>query len=112
MLARESRISSGDDYRQAMKAGIKISGTATVLYLQRDESQTQARFGFIVSKAVGGAVKRNLIKRRLRSVAREINAAQPAGYNLVIRALPEAGSFNWNRLQQEVLNNAKAAFSK
>ena len=112
VLARESRIRSGADYRQAMKTGIKISGTATVLYLQRDESLPRARCGFIVSKAVGGAVKRNLIKRRLRAVARQLISSEPFGYNLVIRALPEAGSANWNRLQQEVLNNAKAAFGK
>lgn len=95
-----------------MKTGIKISGKATVLYLQRDESLTHARFGFIVSKAVGGAIKRNLVKRRLRSVAREIVSNEPSGYNAVIRALPEAVNTDWNRLQQEVLNSAKAAFNK
>ena len=95
-----------------MKTGIKISGKATVLYLQRDESLTHARFGFIVSKAVGGAIKRNLVKRRLRSVAREIVSIEPTGYNAVIRALPEAVNTDWNRLQQEVLSSAKAAFNK
>ena len=95
-----------------MKTGIKISGKATVLYLQRDESLTHARFGFIVSKAVGGAIKRNLVKRRLRSVAREIVLIEPSGYNAVIRALPEAVNTDWNRLQQEVLSSAKAAFNK
>jgi ribonuclease P protein component len=95
-----------------MKTGIKISGKATVLYLQRDESLTHARFGFIVSKSVGGAIRRNLVKRRLRSVAREIVSLKPAGYNAVIRALPEANDVDWNRLQQEVLSSAKAAFNK
>ena len=95
-----------------MKTGTKISGQATVLYLQRDESLTHARFGFIVSKAVAGAVGRNLVKRRLRSIAREILQNHPAGFNAVIRALPEANGFEWNRLQQEVLSNVKAAFNK
>lgn len=95
-----------------MKTGIKISGKATVLYLQRDESLTHARFGFIVSKAVGGAIRRNLVKRRLRSVAREIVSIEPTGYNAVIRALPEAVNTDWNRLQQEVLSSAKVAFNK
>ncbi len=95
-----------------MKTGIKISGKATVLYLQRDESLTHARFGFIVSKAVGGAIKRNLVKRRLRSVASEIVSIEPSGYKAVIRALPEVADADWNRLQQEVLSSAKAAFNK
>ena len=95
-----------------MNTGIKISGKVTVLYLQRDESLTHARFGFIVSKAVGGAVTRNLVKRRLRSISREIASVEPAGYNAVIRALPEAKVIDWNRLQQEVLSNMKVAFNK
>lgn len=95
-----------------MKTGTKISGQATVLYLQRDESLTHARFGFIVSKAVAGAIGRNLVKRRLRSIAREILKTNTTGFNAVIRALPEANGFEWNRLQQEVLSSVKAVLSK
>jgi ribonuclease P protein component len=95
-----------------MKTGVKVSGKATVIYLKRDESMTHARFGFIVSKTVSGAVGRNLIKRRLRAISRELLATNPNGFDLVIRALPEAKEFEWNRLQQEVLTNAKALFSK
>jgi ribonuclease P protein component len=95
-----------------MKAGIKVAGSATVVYLKRDESETHARFGFIVSKAVSGAVGRNLIKRRLRAIAKELLNDKPAGYLLVVRALPEAKGLEWNRLHEEVLNNAKVAFGK
>jgi ribonuclease P protein component len=112
VLARENRIKTGDEFRQVMKTGIKVSGKATVIYLKRDESQTHARFGFIVGKTVSGAVGRNLIKRRLRAISRELLLTNPTGFDLVIRALPEAKEFEWNRLHQEVLDNAKAAFSK
>lgn len=112
MLARENRIRTGAEFREVMKTGIKTSGKATVIYLKRDESLTHARFGFIVSKTVSGAVGRNLIKRRLRSISRELLSNHPTGFDLVIRALPEAKEFEWNRLQQEVLSNAKALFSK
>ena len=95
-----------------MKTGSKTSGQATVLYLQRDESLIHARFGFIVSKAVAGAIGRNLIKRRLRAIAKEILENQPTGFNAVIRAMPDAKGFEWNRLHQEVLSNVNAALSK
>lgn len=85
-----------------MKLGKKLNGSATVLYLKRDESLAHARFGFIVSKTVGGAVTRNLIKRRLRAISKEILTGHPAGFELVIRALPQAASLEWNRLQKEV----------
>ena len=112
MLARENRIKSGDDFRQVMKFGRKQTGKATVLYLKRDESMTHARFGFIVSKAVGGAVTRNLVKRRLRAIARELLKTHSTGFDAVIRALPEASSLDWNRLQQEVTNSAEAVLVK
>jgi ribonuclease P protein component len=112
VLARENRIKTSEEFRSVMKTGVKVSGKATVIYLKRDESQTHARFGFIVGKTVSGAVGRNLIKRRLRAISRELLTNQPTGFDLVIRALPEAKEFDWNRLQQEVLNNAKALFSK
>jgi ribonuclease P protein component len=95
-----------------MSSGKRITGKATVIYLKRDESLAQARFGFIVSKSVGGAVTRNVVKRRLRSIAREILAAKPYGFELVVRALPFAADADWNRLQQEVVDNVKAGFSE
>lgn len=46
--------------------------------------------GFVVSKAVGPAVVRNRVKRRLRHLMRERIDLLPSGSRLVIRALPEA----------------------
>lgn len=48
--------------------------------------------GFVVPKAVGGAVVRNRVKRRLRHLARTELARTPAGTQLVVRALPAAAS--------------------
>jgi ribonuclease P protein component len=50
------------------------------------------RVGFVVSKAVGGAVVRNRVKRRLRHlVAREL-ADGSSVRDVVVRALPAASS--------------------
>ena len=48
------------------------------------------RVGFVVSKAVGPAVVRNRVKRRLRHLAREIVTDLPGSAVLVVRALPAA----------------------
>jgi ribonuclease P protein component len=45
-----------------------------------------------VSKAVGGSVQRNLVKRRLRHLVRERLPLLPPGSLVVVRALPGAGS--------------------
>jgi ribonuclease P protein component len=51
-----------------------------------------SRVGFVVSKAVGGAVVRNRVKRRLRHlVAAELDGTR-TGVDVVVRALPAAAS--------------------
>ncbi|MGH3344584.1 MAG: ribonuclease P protein component [Carbonactinosporaceae bacterium] len=55
-----------------------------------DERGLQPRIGFVVSKAVGGAVVRNTVKRRLRHIARSRINRLPPGSLLVVRALPPA----------------------
>jgi ribonuclease P protein component len=49
-----------------------------------------AKVGFIVSRAVGSAVVRNQVKRRLRELMRRRVASLPGGSLLVLRAHPAA----------------------
>jgi ribonuclease P protein component len=50
------------------------------------------RVGFIVSRAVGSAVVRNAVKRRLRHLVRDRLDRLPAGALVVIRALPPSAT--------------------
>lgn len=50
------------------------------------------RVGFVVSKAVGNAVVRNRVKRRLRAQVAPLLPAVPSGTDLVLRANPASGS--------------------
>ena len=65
-----------------------------VVHLVVPESGTEParepRAGFVVSKAIGGAVIRNKVKRRLRHLVRTRLAALPAGTDLVVRTQPGA----------------------
>jgi ribonuclease P protein component len=50
------------------------------------------RAGFVVSKAVGPAVVRTTVKRRLRHLVRDRLDQLPPGSLLVVRALPPAAT--------------------
>jgi ribonuclease P protein component len=60
------------------------------------------RIGFVVSKAVGNAVVRNRVQRRLRHLAREHLASLPGSAVLVIRALPAAAEASYAELAQDL----------
>ncbi|MDR7362336.1 ribonuclease P protein component [Marmoricola bigeumensis] len=55
-----------------------------------------------MSRAVGGAVQRNLVKRRLRHLSREVVAELPAGSLLVVRALPPAAESSYAELREDL----------
>jgi len=67
-----------------------------------DAAEPGPRVGFIVSKAVGTAVTRNRVKRRLRHLVRERIDALPASGLLVVRANPASGSASYRELAGEL----------
>ena len=63
---------------------------------------TPARVGFVVSRAVGNAVTRNHVKRRLRHLVRPALDALPSGAVVVVRALPPAATATYAELGAEL----------
>jgi ribonuclease P protein component len=68
-----------------------------------------ARAGFVVSKAVGDAVIRNRVKRRLRHLVRDHFDEIPAGCDLVVRALPTAASRPYRQIEVDLVDAIRAA---
>jgi ribonuclease P protein component len=54
------------------------------------QAMEPARAGIVVSRAVGGAVVRTTVKRRLRALLRDRLALLAPGSAVVVRALPPA----------------------
>lgn len=99
MLPKESRLTTGDDFRRASRQGRRAGSATLVLHLWVDEpGRGPARVGFVVSKAVGNAVVRNRVRRRLRNLIREHLAVLPVSGVLVIRALPASAEADFSSL--------------
>ena len=80
---------SGDDFTRTVRRGARVGSSTVVVHGWRDPEADQGPLvGFVVSKAVGTAVTRNRVKRRLRHLARERLTELPTDARLVVRALP------------------------
>jgi ribonuclease P protein component len=92
MLDRPHRLTSGQQIGVTVRRGRRAGGPTLVLHLLvRDGDPAPAKVGFVVGKAVGNAVTRNQVRRRLRHIARDRLDSLPGGAMLVVRALPAAG---------------------
>ena len=89
VLPAPSRLRDPVDFRDTMRQGVRSGRASVVVHARRTEGQP-SRAGFIVSKAVGNAVKRNRVKRRLRHLAAATLPSTPFGVDVVVRALPAA----------------------
>jgi ribonuclease P protein component len=69
-----------------------------VLYTAAIAADEPSRIGFIVSKGVGNAVVRNLVKRRLREAGAASLREYGTGFAIVVRALPASASASWDQL--------------
>ncbi|WP_248242478.1 ribonuclease P protein component [Microbacterium kunmingense] len=102
MLARSHRLTRGSDYKAVVRRGRRCAGAHTVTYSLRADDSAAPRFGFIVSRQVGGAVVRNTVRRRLKAVCAAAIADVGDGRDVVIRALPSSANASFAELRAEV----------
>ncbi|MCX5387554.1 ribonuclease P protein component [Streptomyces sp. NBC_00083] len=110
MLPTENRLRRREDFATAVRRGRRAGRPLLVVHLRSGttdphapgESAPLTRAGFVVSKAVGVAVVRNLVKRRLRHLMRERLSQLPAGSLVVVRALPGAGDADHAQLARDL----------
>ncbi|HEX2144451.1 MAG TPA: ribonuclease P protein component [Glycomyces sp.] len=128
MLPADARIRSSRDFGSALKRGRRAARGGVVVHwapaTQRTEdfpaaepappaadANRAARAGFVVSKAVGNAVVRNKVKRRLRHAAAAELPHWPAGTDVVVRATPRAAERDFEQLRRDLTEAVQAARS-
>jgi ribonuclease P protein component len=112
VLPASNRLRRSDDFRRAVRSGRRAGRRAVVLHLlvrgsQGDDAADHveaepARVGFVVNKAVGNAVLRNRVHRRLRAVLAARLSDLPAGSLTVVRALPSSSTASYDELAADV----------
>jgi ribonuclease P protein component len=80
---REARLVHRGDFDRVYQAGKRLSSSHFTVFVRKNEV-TLSRFGFSIKKALGGAVVRNRIRRRLREIVRCHQQEIPPGWDMVI----------------------------
>ena len=95
MLPAAARLRRSADFTDTLRAARAARGDGmVVLHAAAGDPATSAgvgaRVGFVVPRAVGPAVTRNRVRRRLRHLVRDRLDRLPDGTRLVVRVLPAA----------------------
>jgi ribonuclease P protein component len=99
---REARLLKHAAFEAVYRYGRRIfSGSLTVFFLRRDDAGP-SRVGFTVSRALGGAVERNRIKRRMREAVRHRRALLSGPVDVVINPKRTVLQLEFERLLNEV----------
>lgn len=105
MLPRLLRMHNSKDFQRTTRRGLRANRPTLIVHAVHAPEDVASkdrvwrsgpRIGFVVSGAVGNAVIRNRVKRRLRHLAAAHVADTSAGMDrridLVVRALPRAAA--------------------
>jgi ribonuclease P protein component len=102
MLATAHRLRRRSEFAAAIRTGHRARRPSLVVHLMTGAGDAPPRVGFVVSRAVGGAVERNRVRRRLRHLVCGHLDALPPGALLVVRALPAAATAPYRRLGDDL----------
>lgn len=102
MFPRGGRLLRHADFERVYQRGRRhFAAHITVFYLLRAEREGM-RTGFTVGRALGGAVERNRMKRRLREAVRMQPAKSMPAVDVVINPKKSARDMDFSELSKEV----------
>jgi ribonuclease P protein component len=118
-LPRSARLLRRGEFLRVQNAGRRVNTQHFVVLVLRwedrpvrtSDSHERSRLGVTAGKRVGGAVRRNRVKRLLREVYRQNKALFPADCDVVCVARPGADRLDYRAVQSE-LERAREALAR
>lgn len=99
-FGRAKKIKRKSEISRLFKSGQRWESGSFVLIYERNNLPYD-RFGVMVSRKIGNAVKRNRVKRVFREVYRRNIRQSPPFFDILIKPIPREELF-WNLSEQEV----------
>ena len=101
-LPRECRVVRRAEYDAVYREGRRRSSREFTIFV-RPNGLDLSRFGWSIKKALGGAVRRNRIRRRLREILRMHRQEIAPGWDIVIHPRSSAATADFSALTRELL---------
>jgi ribonuclease P protein component len=92
VLPAPARLRQRAEFTATVQRGRRGRSSLLSVHLDRAPVAAPSRAGFIVSRAVGGAVVRNQVARRLRHLIAPRLDQLPSSSRVVVRAFPTAAT--------------------
>jgi ribonuclease P protein component len=104
VLPAPHRLTRGDDLRRVARSGRRCGTSTVVVHVLTPATDVGVppRIGFVVSRAVGNAVVRHRVQRRLRHLVHDRLADLPSGSQVVVRALAPAAAASYAELGDDL----------
>ncbi|WP_024801411.1 ribonuclease P protein component [Nocardia sp. BMG51109] len=125
MLPEPYRLHHRADFSRTVRRGRRVGRRDLVVHAVVSTSEADGagrdlsgpavriggpRFGLIVSKAVGSAVVRHRVARRLRHICTPLTAELPSEADIVIRVLPGAARTSSDELDRQLRGALRKLF--
>ena len=102
MLSSVNRLRKRKEFSYLYNNGTaKHSAHITLVYLPT--KHRPLKIGFSIGKKIGKAYMRNLIKRRMRAIVRELVPSLPDNYNMVFIAKAGINEISFAELKNEIM---------
>ena len=101
-LPRECRVTRRAEYDAVYREGQRRSSREFTIFV-RANGLDLSRFGWSIKRALGTAVRRNRIRRRIREILRLHRQEIAPGWDIVIHPRSSAATANFTALTDELL---------
>jgi len=105
---KSSRINKTYEYRQVYRTGKRVP-SVNFLMFYKPNSLAESRIGLSAGKKVGGAVRRNRVKRRMREILRCQRPLLRHNVDLVLVAHPGAAKLSFSEMEVEITGMIRKA---
>jgi len=103
---RAARLVRRGEFDAVYRAGKRYSTSHFTVFVRANELGV-SRFGFSIKKALGGAVVRNRLRRRVREMVRCHRQEIPAGWDIVIHPKSSVGKAPFVTLEEDLVRVLK-----